>query len=166
MNFLFTILLFIAVPISSSAIDEVRNQFPNIDSMEQAQNYIELLKEDKSSEAKGYSAAMIFMKSRYVTFPFTKFKYFKDGKNELDAVINNKPKNIEIRYLRFLMQKQIPKFLGYHKNINEDFKLITKEIENSALQQSLKIKIVSNMLLVNNLTTEEKMILNELIKTF
>lgn len=157
------LLLFGVLLISTSAIDEVRSQFPEIDSKEQAESFIELLKDNKSPEAKGYSAAMILMKSRYVIFPLTKLKYFKEGKKELNDVIKKNPKNVEIRYLRFSMQKQIPNFLGYHDNLNEDFNLIINDIEISTIHHSLKDKILSNMLLLNNLTSNEKSKLTKLM---
>jgi len=163
MKSLFILLLLGVLSISTSAIDEVRNQFPKIDSKEQAESFIELLKDNKSPEAKGYSAAMILMKSRYVIFPLTKLKYFKEGKKELNDVIKKNPKNVEIRYLRFSMQKQIPNFLGYHDNINEDFNLIINDIEICTMHDSLKNKIISNMLLLNNLTSDEKSELTKLM---
>ena len=147
---------------TSPSIDEVRNQFTEISSEEQADDFIKQLNEDVLPEAKGYIAAMNFMKSRFVKNPFTKLKYFKIGKTVLDEVILNNPKNIEMRYIRYLMQKQIPEFLGYHENISEDFNTIVDQIEESNLNQSFKLKILNNMLLVSNLTEGEKNILTNL----
>lgn len=164
MKFFFAILLLINIDVSLSAVEKVRNQFPNIDNLEQAEYFMELLKNETSPEAKGYNAAMNFMKSRYVTFPFTKLKYFKEGKNELDEVIKNNPRNVEIRYLRFLMQKQIPEFLGYHENIKEDFLMILKGLNISNLKFEQKVKILQNMLLTKDLTSEEIEKMNQLLK--
>ncbi len=144
------------------AVDEVRNQFPEISSEEQADTFIQQLTNDISEEAKGYIAAMNFMKSRFVKNPFTKLKYFKIGKKELDAVILKNPKNIEMRYIRYLMQKQIPDFLGYNENIEEDFSLIVNKIVESDYSNTFKLKIINNMLLVSNLTDSEKEILTKL----
>lgn len=164
MKFFFVIFLLINIDVSTSVIEKVRIQFPNIDNLEQAEYFSELLKNETSPEAKGYNAAMNFMKSRYVTFPVTKLKYFKEGKNELDEVIKYNPKNVEIRYLRFLMQKQIPEFLGYHQNIKEDFLLIVKGLNMSNLNQEQKAKMLQNMLLTKDLTSEEIEKLNQLLK--
>lgn len=162
MKFLIVLIITVFSFQISPAIDEVRNQFPEITSEEQADNFIEQLTKNTSSEAKGYIAAMNFMKSRFVKFPFTKFKYFKIGKAGLDEVILSNPKNIEMRYIRYLMQKQIPDFLGYNENINEDFKTIVAHLDESSLNHSFKLKILSNMLLVNNLTQAERDILTNL----
>lgn len=147
----------------NSNVGKVRKQFPDITSEEQADAFIEELKIDDSTEAKGYTAAMIFMKSRFVKFPFTKLKYFKKGKTILDETINENPTNIEIRYIRFLMQKQIPDFLGYNDNINEDFNVIVDGIIIYDLQSEMKSEIMNNMLLTKELTSEQKATLNQLL---
>ena len=161
MKILVVSLLSIVFLFSDADLNKVRAQFPNIASEEQADAFIAILNDHNTAEAKGYIAAMNFMKSRFVSFPFTKLKYFKIGKKQLDEVIDNNPANIEMRYIRYLMQKEIPQFLGYHENINEDFKLILNGIESSDLERSFKIKMLGNMLMVSNLTSEEE---NELTK--
>ena len=161
----FTVILFYSLflqPISN--VDRVRNKFPNIVSKDQADAFIMELKNDNSPESKAYIAAMIFMKSRFVKFPFTKMKYFKEGKNLLDETILKNPENIEIRYIRFLMQKEIPSFLGYDKNINEDFEVILNGVIISRLNLDLKLKILHNMLQVKDITVMEENRLNQLIK--
>lgn len=147
----------------NSNIEKVRNQFPVITTEEQADDFIENLKNDNSPEAKGYTAAMVFMKSRFVKFPFTKLKYFKEGKSILNEVINESPANVEIRYIRFLMQKQIPDFLGYNDNLKEDFEVIFNGFEMCNLKAENKSEIVKNMLLTKDLTAEEKEKLNQLL---
>lgn len=162
MKFLIVLMLSLCSFQTSPSIDEVRSQFPEISSEEQADDFIKQLNEDVLPEAKGYIAAMNFMKSRFVKNPFTKYKYFKIGKNSLDEVILSNPKNIEMRYIRYLMQKQIPEFLGYHENISEDFNTIVDQIGESDLNQPFKLKMLNNMLLVSNLTEVEKNILTNL----
>lgn len=147
-----------------SPIENVRSQFPNVNSLDKANEFIEILKDDNSPEAKGYTAAMILMKSRYVKGPFAKLKFFKQGKKILDNDILENPDCIEIRYIRFLMQKQIPDFLRYNKNIEEDFKFIAGKLLSSNFRSSFKIKMLKNMLLVDNLSEIEKNKINQILK--
>lgn len=165
MKFLAVLLFSLVLFQLNSNVEEVRNQFPEITTEEQVDNFIEELKNDNSPEGKGYTAAMVFMKSRFVKWPFTKMKYFKEGKSILDNTIDKNPMNIEIRYIRFLMQKQIPDFLGYNENISEDFQVIVKGIKMCNLQPTMKSKMLKNILLTKDLTFEEKDKLNQLIKT-
>lgn len=144
-------------------LENVRNQFPYITSLEEAENFLEALNGDKSAEEQGYIAAMNLMKSRYVKGPFSKLKFFKKGKKILDATISENPSIIEIRYIRFLMQKQIPDFLGYNKNIEEDFNIIFTKLLTSNLNKSFKIKMLNTMLLVDDLNEAEKNKINQIL---
>ncbi len=150
----------------SGPIDEVRNQFLEVSSLEQVDSFIKILEKNPSVEAEGYYATMLFMKSKFVKFPITKYNYFKKGKKQLDSLINNNKNNIEIRYLRFLLQSEMPKFLGYHRNIEDDYLLIIDGIESSNLKNDFKIKMLNNMLLVSDLNNEKskqiKRILNKI----
>lgn len=144
-------------------LEQVRKQFPYIVTLDEANAFIEKLKSDTSPEAVGYNAAMVLMKSRYVKGPFSKLKFFKKGKKILDTIIAENPSIIEIRYIRFLMQKQIPDFLGYNKNIEEDFNIIFDKILNSNLSSSFKNKMLNTMLLVDDLTEIEKNKINQIL---
>lgn len=164
MKYFVAVILVFFINQPSSKIDEVRKQFPEIASEAQADDFIAILKNDDSPEGKGYTAAMVFMKSRFVNFPFTKLKYFKQGKLLLDQAIIESPSNIEIRYIRFLMQKQIPEFLGYHKNISEDYDTIVNGIDNAILNNEQKSKILQSMLETKGLSEIQKLQLNQLLK--
>lgn len=162
----FMIFFFILYSLQSSVLDDVRNQFPEINSVEEAESYMKLLEKEKSPEAKAYYAAMLFMKAKYVKFPLSKYHNFKKGKSALGQLIQENKLNVEFRYLRFVFQNQMPAFLNYDANIQEDFLQIVKEIEKSDLKKDFKHKIVKNMLLVKGITAYQtaqlKLLLNKL----
>lgn len=120
------IILFVTVFIllETPVVEEVRDKFPYIENEEETDSFIDKLEEEKGILAEGYLAAMYFFKSRFVGFPTTKYKYFKKGKSMLDAAISMEPNNVELRYIRFIFQHQIPSFLGYDTNKQEDFEVI------------------------------------------
>ncbi len=150
----------------ASVLDDVRNQFPKINSIEEAEFHMELLEKEKSPEAKAYYSAMLFMKAKYVKFPLSKYNNFKKGKSLLDQVILENKSNVELRYLRFVFQNEIPNFLNYNSNIKEDFLSIIKGMEKSDLTIRNKHKILNNMLLVKNITADQttqlKLLLNNI----
>ena len=162
----FFFFFFILNSLSAQVLDNVRNQFPKINSLEEAEFHMKLLENEKNVGGKAYYAAMIFMKSRYVKFPLTKYNYFKKGKFAMDKLIQENIANIEIRYIRFLFQNQMPAFLNYNSNIQEDYLTIVKGIEKSELESQFKRKILNNMLLVNTITkyqtTQIKLLLNKI----
>ena len=149
--------------LSASVLDKVRNHFPEINSLEEAESYLKLLENEKSPESQTYYAAMLFMKSKYVKFPLTKYNYFKKGKAALDQLVIEYKSNIEMRYIRFIFQNEMPNFLNYNSNIQEDFLVITKGIEKSDLNREFKHKMLKNMLLVKNVTADQTTQINLLI---
>ena len=141
--------------LSASVLDDVRNLFPGINSMEEAEFHMKLLENEKDPASKAYYAAILFMKAKYVKFPLSKYNYFKKGKAALDQLIQENKENVEIRYLRFVFQNELPDFLNYHNNIEEDFTAIVKGMEKSGLNKEFKHKILKNMLLVKSITKNQ-----------
>lgn len=141
--------------LSASVLDDVRNQFPKINSIEEAEFHMKLLEKETNPESKAYYAAMLFMKAKYVKFPLSKYNYFKKGKAALDQLILENKSNVEIRYLRFVFQNELPALLNYNANIEEDFSAIIKGMEKSNLTKDFKHKILKNMLLVKNITKNQ-----------
>ena len=104
------------------------------------------------------------MKAKYVKFPITKYSNFKRGSQLLDKTIAKNENNIEYRYVRFLFQSEIPKFLGYNINKEEDFSLIVENLEQSKLSSTHKKQMLTKMLKVSGLTDKQKQEINKLNK--
>jgi ubiquinone/menaquinone biosynthesis C-methylase UbiE len=101
-----------------------------------------------------------------VKFPLSKYNNFKKGKTALDQLVKENSANVEIRYLRYVFQNELPSFLNYNNNIQEDYLVIVKGIEKSDLNKQFKQKILKNMLLVKSIskdqTTQIKLLLNKI----
>jgi len=139
----------------SIEIEEIRNNFLNVTSIKEADNYIQLLEKSNLKEANTYKAALLLMKAKFAFFPFNKWSYFKNGSELLDISIESDPTNIEMRYIRFLFQSEIPSFLGYHKNLEEDYSLIINNIIKCSLPLKFKQTMLSKMLLVKGITESQ-----------
>jgi len=146
--------------LNSSPVEKVRQQFPYINSFDECVKFEELLQAETSVDAQAYSAAMVLMKSKFVKSVIKKYSYFKKGKNQLDQIINEHPKNVEFRYIRYGFQKNIPSFLGYNNNIDEDFKLFSEGILPSGFPKSYKKKMLTNLLDLKNNSEKQKQKLN------
>ncbi|SDX25662.1 hypothetical protein SAMN05444411_10449 [Lutibacter oricola] len=134
---------------SAPILEEIRSKFPFIENKEQAESYIKQLENTKDLSSQAYLAAMYFFKSKYVKFPTTKFKYFKKGKELLENLILNNPLNAELRYIRYIFQHQIPKFLGYYSAKSNDFEVIINS-------NFLKKKHLNNLLELRQISEEHK----------
>jgi hypothetical protein len=73
----------------------------------------------------GYKACGTMMMAKYVLNPFTKLSYFLKGRSILEKCIAADAENIELRFLRYTIQKKAPFFLNYRSSVNEDKRIIT-----------------------------------------
>lgn len=143
------ILLFVFSHTNCSEIAVIRKNFHEIDSKEQLYEFIEFTEKNYCIEVEPYLASAIMMKAEYVFFPHTKMKYFKNGKKRLETFINEHPDNLEAKYMRFLIQSEIPSFLNYNDNIESDFNQINQDIQSSTLPEEYKNVITTNINKIN-----------------
>ena len=68
----------------------------------------------------GYKAVATMLMAKHVFFPFTKLSYFNKGKKMLGKSIEADAKNVELRFLRFTMETNVPSILGYTADIKND----------------------------------------------
>ena len=76
----------------------------------------------------------------YSNNPFEKYKVFKTKTKQIDSIISANQKNIEIRLLRYVLQKKTPYFLKYNSKLNSDLNYIKSNIykENENLQHYIE----------------------------
>ena len=85
---------------------------------------IEYCQQKESTMHDAYLGAALMLQAKHKTNLIKKWKSFQNGKNQLETTINNNPKNKKIRLIRYYIQNNIPKFLNYNNNIQEDEKFI------------------------------------------
>lgn len=163
MKLLISFLIFISFA-NLSDLDDVKRNYLTLKSVDEINKYILKIKNLESDESKIYLAALYLMKAKYVKFPITKYSNFKRGSQLLDKTIAKNENNIEYRYVRFLFQSEIPKFLGYNINKEEDFSLIIENLELSKLSSTHKKQMLTKMLKVSGLTDKQKQEINKLNK--
>lgn len=69
--------------------------------------------ETKQPIFSAYNGVANFMMAKHSSNVISKLSYFKKGKKLLEAAVAADPKNIEIRFLRYTSQDNIPAILGY-----------------------------------------------------
>lgn len=79
-----------------------------------------------------------FFMAKHSGNPFSKISYFKKGKNDMEDAVKAAPNHLEIRFLRYLSQSKMPKILGYHSNIDEDFQFLKNSYKKSKDQELVK----------------------------
>lgn len=92
----------------------------------------------------GYRASATIMMAKHLINPFSKLSYFKKGKLLLEKAIKFDRKNVELRFLRYTIQSNVPSFLNYSDDKEND-KLFLLQSLNRLNNQKLK-NIISNYL--------------------
>lgn len=121
-----TILFFYSTSLFAKdpAINEVRMLYEKAATNEKTcKQLIDLLSpynEKNNPLLSGYKAVATMLMAKHVFFPFTKLSYFNKGKKMLGKSIEVDGKNVELRFLRFTMETNVPSFLGYNDDIKND----------------------------------------------
>lgn len=118
----------------------------------------------KSNLEKGYWGLIESMMAEHTYNPMKKLSYFNNGKSKLEGAIEADSKSVELRYLRLGMQVNIPSFLGYKDNIEEDKIWILNHLNDQKNQiGTLYLKIIEFLLQSDICTQSEKETLEKLI---
>lgn len=140
------ILLFSTFCMHSQSLSEVQKNYTyavkNKQICKQMITYLE--KENNSSLTLGYLGAYQAVWANHAINPFQKLNTFSKGKKNIEEAIKKDFKNVELRYLRYSIQKNAPGFLNYKNNIEEDLKYLKENL--SKIKDSLLILNLSELL--------------------
>ncbi len=93
----------------------------------------------------GYRGGATMLMAKHAFNPFSKLSYFKKGKLMLESAIKADLNNVELRFLRYTIQTNVPGFLNYNSDINLDRTFISQSLP-KLKDQELQ-KIISEFLL-------------------
>ena len=88
----------------------------------------------------GYKGAVLLGMARHHPNPFKKMGFFSDGKELLENAIAIDSENLELRFLRLTIQTNIPSFLGYDSDKENDKAFVLNHIE-KAKSEAFKTKV-------------------------
>lgn len=123
----------------------VREKYHQNKTSDQLDSYIAYLEKLNCGLAHPYLASAIMQKAEHAILPTKKLKYFNSGKKLLEDYIKNNPKSIEAKYVRAMVQSEIPSFLGYHHEMKYDIQYIKKNIRASDLSEEYQEIILKNI---------------------
>lgn len=126
-------------------MQEFKTQFHQIKTEEDLENFIEKAQTANCNELEPYLASAIMQTAEHAFLPTKKLKKFKQGKKMLEVFIETNPTNIEARYIRALVQSEIPRFLGYHNEIESDIEFVKLKIDASDIPKEYKKLILKNI---------------------
>jgi hypothetical protein len=96
-----------------------------------------------------YTGAIDALKAKHAFNPFTKFSRVLSSLNILERAVNREPNNLEIRFIRFSILHNLPGFLGYGKERNDDMMVIVSQLakkDYTKYDPKLQIHVIEFML--------------------
>jgi hypothetical protein len=111
-----------------------------------------------------YSGGVDALKAKHVFSPFSKVKFLLRSLETLNEAVSRGSGDLEIRFIRFSVIDNIPSFLGYGKERNEDKEVIIKELlkgDYRNLDKETQKGLTEYLLESSNVTETEKSILNK-----
>ena len=130
-------------------LDQIRQSYLESDKSEENINELiskcEKYKSNNNAIIYAYRTVADVMLIKYKYNPLHKLRLFTDYCRKLDLIVTNNFNNIEIRFLRYCLQKKSPRFLGYNDNLEFDYKFITEniDIESKELQTYIRSTLKS-----------------------
>ena len=73
-----------------------------------------------------YKGANEMIEAKYAPSPIVKFKKFNMGKELITKAINRDTLNLEMRFIRYSIQSNLPAFLPFHDELNDDKRFLLK----------------------------------------
>lgn len=131
-------------------LEGLRKDFIQIDSEKKLLGFEEKYNKSNISKKEPYLAVVEMWKAEYTNWPLKQYRYFKEGKNRLENYIKKNNTCIESRYLRILVQKECPSFLGYDKDIKTDIEFIRSNISTSDIPEWYRNIILDEISKVTN----------------
>ena len=114
-------------------LDQIRQSYLESDKSEENINELiskcEKYKSNNNAIIYAYRTVADVMLIKYKYNPLHKLRLFTDYCRKLDLIVTNNFKNIEIRFLRYCVQKQTPRLLGYNDNLELDYQFIIQNID-------------------------------------
>ena len=136
MRITYIIISFFLITICNAQInnlDQIRKTY--LESAKSEENIQKLISKCEDYKSKNdsiiyaYRTVADLMLIKYKYNPFYKLKLFTEYSRKLDLIVKNNFTNIEIRFLRYCVQKQTPRFLGYNDNLELDYQFIIQNID-------------------------------------
>ena len=117
----------------TNKLDQIRKLY--IEAAQSEENINKLISKCEEYKSKNnsiiyaYRTVADLMLIKYKYNPLYKLKLFTDYSRKLDVTVTNNLNNIEIRFLRYCVQKKTPGFLGYNDNLELDYQFIIQNID-------------------------------------
>lgn len=124
MKYLIPILFIFLIPLTvfSQSMESLRSNYTKaVANKDLCATIIKELEHNNATpKLRAYLGAYQTIWANHAGNPVNKLATFNKGKNNIEYAILKSPNDIEIRFLRYSVQKEAPHFLGYSNHLAED----------------------------------------------
>lgn len=103
-----------------SEVPDYINEYDKLSNKQEELIFINKYQNSKNIDVMAYVVSLKMKQAEYKVFPWSKLKIFNKEKKTLESLIKKHPKNIHLRYMRLVIQENLPKILNYNSSIKED----------------------------------------------
>lgn len=148
--------IFMVTNLLANDVRLARNNFSKVTTLREIDKVLSLIEGINTPVSNAYKGAYTMLKAKCVNSPFKKYACFNQGKIWIEKAIEENPNHIEIRYIRAMLQANLPKFLNYSGNISDDIDFVLKNFNSAKISKEVKYKIITNLVAANLITDEQK----------
>ena len=151
-------------------INQLRKEFNlAIEDGKKANSLFEILSQLKPANNTlqyAYLGATEALLAKHSFNPLSKLSYVNNALAKLNKAVALSDKNIEIRYMRFSVEANMPAYLGYSKHVADDKIILIQGLKNALITKdnSEMYKVFANGIIKSNYCNkEEKVLLTDII---
>lgn len=101
---------------------------------------------EENAIAYSYHAVSKMLRSKFSLNILYKYSEFNSGKEMLEKAISSNPNNLELRFLRYCIQKNVPGILNYNDNLDSDSVFISTHLQSKDVELRTFINPIFNAL--------------------
>ena len=138
------LLVFSLVFMMSKDVPEHVLDYHKADTKEKELVFINKYKSSDKISVKGYVVSLQMKQAKHKFFPWKKLAVFNQGKKKLETLIKENPNNTDLRYLRLVIQENIPAILNYKSSIKIDKEFLSQKLNETDNSDYLDFYIKKN----------------------
>ncbi|PKH49437.1 hypothetical protein CXF68_01490 [Tenacibaculum sp. Bg11-29] len=125
-------------------VPEFITEYHEVSNKKQELLYIKKFQNTTKVAIQGYVISLKMKQAKYKFLPWSKLIVFKKEKKKLENLISKFPKNVHLRYVRLVIQENLPGILNYSSQINSDKEFLKKYLNKKDSTDYLDKYIIKN----------------------
>jgi hypothetical protein len=119
---------------------------------------------EKNGITNGFVAALLALKAKHAWNPYSKIKYLNRSEKVFKEAVTADPHNIEIRFMRFSIEHNVPSIIGFNKDLTVDAEAIITQLDKKnygSADKEMAIAIIKFLLHSKRCTAAQNTVLNK-----